>query len=148
MAERKNSIPGSESIQIDFHKNPEIDIFDNMTAFSPPEHEDHYLPFQLTTRKGTKYTTATRFDTISEDANQSDLVKTQKEKGHKNYKDLAQHLDHLDSCKKFIVNQEKIVKGQAKSSGVDDGFKSAVCSSKLLKMAEKMMSNKQFVQAK
>lgn len=148
MGERKNSI-GESMKTPNFYKNPEIDVFDNMTAFSPPN-EDSYFPLALgTARKSSKYIAGSRFDTITEDGSlDRSKPEIEKNKQKKVHKDLAQHLDHLDSCKKYIVNQEKIVKGQTKGQGVDDGFKDARCSSKLLKIAEKMMTNKQFVNAR
>lgn len=55
--------------------------------------------------------------------------------------------NHLDPCKKYFNTNDTVVKGQLKSNGTDDGFKDAVCGTKLLKVAEKMMTNREFVKA-
>lgn len=54
----------------------------------------------------------------------------------------AQQLE--DPCRKYIDGSEIAIKSN-KSLGTDDHFKSAVCSKNLLKVCEKLMSNKEFV---
>lgn len=54
----------------------------------------------------------------------------------------AQQLE--DPCRKYINGSEISVKSN-KSLGTDDHFKSAVCSKNLLKVCEKLMTNKEFV---
>lgn len=49
-----------------------------------------------------------------------------------------------DPCRKYIDGSEIAVKSN-KSLGTDDHFKSAVCSKNLLKVCEKLMTNKEFV---
>lgn len=49
-----------------------------------------------------------------------------------------------DPCRKYIDGSEIPVKS-TKSLGTDDHFKSAVCSKNLLKVCEKLMTNKEFV---
>jgi len=49
-----------------------------------------------------------------------------------------------DPCRKYIDGSEIPVKSN-KSLGTDDHFKSAVCSKNLLKVCEKLMTNKEFV---
>ena len=49
-----------------------------------------------------------------------------------------------DPCRKYIDGSEISVKSN-KSLGTDDHFSSAVCSKNLLKVCDKLMSNKEFV---
>lgn len=49
-----------------------------------------------------------------------------------------------DPCRKYIESSEIPVRSN-KSLGTDDHFKSAVCSKNLLKVCEKLMTNKEFV---
>lgn len=46
---------------------------------------------------------------------------------------------HPESCRNFI-GDAKIIKGQKKSQGTDDGFKDAVCSSSILKVAHQVVT--------
>lgn len=49
-----------------------------------------------------------------------------------------------DPCRKYIDGSEIPIRSN-KSLGTDDHFKSAVCSKNLLKVCEKLMTNKEFV---
>jgi hypothetical protein len=56
---------------------------------------------------------------------------------------------HPESCRKFIGDKATAVppitvKGQTKSQGTDDGFKDAVCSSSILKVAQQVIAGRQF----
>lgn len=139
MAERKNSIGGVAVPSI--RQNPEVDVFDNMTAFSPPSEESRFL-IQYPNRRNSK--NGFGFDTISEDYHYDEPTRPQRVQTQPPTVDLA---NHLDPCKKYIVNKETIIKGSKKGMGTDDGFKDAVCGNTLVKVAEKMMINKQFVKA-
>lgn len=143
MAERKNSI-GGVSIPT-FRQNPEVDVFENMTAFSPPSSESNFLiQYPSNNRRNSKNGFG-GFNTITEDIHYEEPVRTAvKTEPQKSTSIVA---NHLDPCKKFIVNKETIVKGSKKGMGTDDGFKDAVCGNTLVKVAEKMMINNQFVKA-
>jgi hypothetical protein len=148
MANSRNGSIGGVNVP-SWHKNPEIDVFENMTAFSPP-YGDSFFKIQVpNVQKNVTSVYNSRFDTISEDQHVDQFEKpTPKvEKSQKQQRVKPNHLDHLESCKKYIINKETIIKGQPKSSGTDDGFQDAVCGSNLLKVAEKVLTNKQFVTA-
>ncbi|CAO1400144.1 unnamed protein product [Diamesa serratosioi] len=105
------------------------DAFQDMTAFSPPSHDPSWvIQYPKKEKKN-----------LGDNNNEKDTNMKFKQTQIFNE-------NHLDHCKKFIVNNETVIKSN-KSLGTDDGFKSAVCSSQLLKVAEKMMINNEFVKA-
>lgn len=112
-----------------------------MTAFSPPS-ESNFLIQYPNNRRNSKNGFG-GFNTITEDIHYEEPVRPVRTEPQKSTS-LA---NHLDPCKKFIVNKETVVKGSKKGMGTDDGFKDAVCGNTLVKVAEKMMINNQFVKA-
>lgn len=118
------------------------------TPFSPPSHDESffYIRYPVASKDDNKKKT-TNANSLSHalqthEINKDSSIITTANKKRDNFTpahiakvDLSKH---TESCKSFI-GESKIVKGQKKSQGTDDGFKDAVCSSSILKLAHQVV---------
>lgn len=119
------------------------------TPFSPPSHDESffYIRYPIASKDDDKKKT-TNANSLSHALQSHEIIKnpnliTTTNKSREHSQPIhAQKVDlskHTESCKSFI-GESKMVKGQKKSQGTDDGFKDAVCSSSILKVAHQVIS--------
>lgn len=144
--------------------------FDDSTSFSPPAHDESffYIRYPVSSRNtddkqlnvnklnsalqntaiaiteqqhtlGTKTSTIVAADikTTTNITTASSALETK-----------VDFSKHTEPCRKFIGEKFEpvvpIIKGQKKSQGTDDGFKHAACGNSILKVAQQVVSGRQF----
>lgn len=135
--------------------------FDDSTTFSPPAHDESFFYIRYPVSKNTddkqlnlnKLNSALQNTAISITEQQPTIgTKTSTvATATSTIAPFEQKVDfskHTEPCRKFIG--EKIeplvpnIKGQTKSQGTDDGFKHAACGNSILKVAQQVVSGRQF----
>lgn len=136
------------------------------TPFSPPAHDDSFFYVRYPVASNADASTTTNVNLLSTVVQSIDepkitTVVTAKPSVQPQFpqsKSMAfvpagtsgiDFSKHPESCRKFIGDKASsavptTVKGQTKSQGTDDGFKDAVCSSSILKVAQQVIAGRQF----